>query len=145
MSEENAKVGRPTKYTEDMPQKLIDYFSKPLFRKVLVQQATASGKIVEVEVEKPCLPPLMEGFCAFMKIGKTTFYEWVKKYPEFKNAFEVSKMHQAEKLATHALLNGYSSSISKLILANCTDYKEDKEEVKQEIKVVLPDVRAKEL
>lgn len=133
-----AKVGRPTKYTEDMPEKLIEYFSKPLFRRVMVQQATASGKIVEIEVERPCLPPLIEGFCGHVKIGKNTFYEWVKRYDEFRDAFSQAKVLQAEKLATHSLLSNYNASISKLILANCTDYKEDKEDRQTtEIKVVI--------
>jgi len=145
MSDKKAKVGRPPKYTEDMPQKLMDYFDKPLFTTEIVQQATASGKIVEIEQKVPCLPPFVEGFCDEMDISKQTFYRWVKENSQFSDAFNKVKAKQAQKLVTHALLGNYNSSISKLILANCTDYKEDKEEIKQEIKVILPDERAKEL
>lgn len=142
---EKAKVGRPTKYTEEMPEKLLEYFSRPMYEYIKEQRLTQKGDIVEVEVRVPCEPPIVEGFCAEQNIGKKTFYRWIAEHEEFRHAFDASKAHQTKKLVSHSMLGGYSASISKLILANCTDYKEDKEEVKQEIKVVLPDVRAKEL
>lgn len=145
MSDAKPKVGRPTKYTEDMPEKLIEFFDKPLRSLKKVQQATASGKIVEVDVEEFVDPPFVESFCAEYYIAKSTFHEWVKKYPDFSNAFRRAKAIQAKVLLIGSMKGYYNSSISKLILANCTDYKEDKEEVKTEIKVILPDDRATKL
>lgn len=145
MSDKKAKVGRPTKYTEDMPEKLIEFFDKPLRSLKKVQQATASGKVIEIDVEEFVDPPFVESFCADIKIDKTTFYLWVKTHKDFSNAFRQAKAIQAKVLLIGSMKGYYNASISKLILANCTDYKEDKEEIKQEIKVILPDERAKEL
>lgn len=135
---------RPTKYTEDMPQKLIEFFSEPLRKMKKIQQATAKG-VVELEVEEFIDPPFIESFCAEHLISKDTFYRWVKTYPEFSDAFKAIKPMQAKILLIGSMKGYYNASISKLILANCTDYKEDKQEIQQEIKVILPDDRATKL
>lgn len=132
------KGGRPTLYTDEMPQKLIDFYNKPLRKLKKVQQATARG-VVEVEVEEFVDPPFVESFCAELLICKDTFYKWVKKHKEFADAFRKAKQIQAKVLLIGSMKGYYNASISKLILANCTDYKEEKQEVPSEIKVVLPD------
>jgi hypothetical protein len=117
--------GRPTKYREDFPQKMIDYFKRPMWQYEEIEVATAKG-VQKITQKVPCEPPFVEGFCEEIMISKRTFYDWVEKYPDFSHAFSIAKQAQANRLANHAMLGGYNSSISKLILANCTDYKEDK-------------------
>jgi uncharacterized Fe-S cluster-containing radical SAM superfamily enzyme len=137
MSEPKNVGGRPTKYTEDMPEKLIEFFNKPLRSMKKVQQATARG-VVEIEIEEFVDPPFIESFCAEILICKDTFYRWVKKYPAFSDAFRQAKQIQAKVLLIGSMKGYYNSSISKLILANCTDYKEDKEQgQRSEIKVII--------
>lgn len=119
--------GRPKTYPEDFPDRLIDYFAAPLRTKKITQQATASGKIVEVETEEFRDPATVEGFCASQMISKETFYRWVREYPEFSNAFDACKQMQADMLIIGSMKGEYASSISKLVLANCTDYRESKE------------------
>lgn|SRR5574338_233963 len=58
------KVGRPTKYTSEMPAKLIE--------------AMFEGKSVL-------------RFCRDIRVDKDTFYEWVKVHPEFSAAFRQGK------------------------------------------------------
>jgi hypothetical protein len=139
------KGGRPTKYTDDIPQKLIDFFNRPLRTKKIVQQATARG-VVDVEIEQFCDPPFIESFCAELLISKQTFYRWVDEKDEFRDAFNTVKPIQAKVLLIGAMQGSYNSSISKLVLANCTDYREKREETEsKEIKVVLSDDRATKL
>ncbi len=130
-------MGRPTIYTEDMPKQLIEFFDKPLRSLKKVQQATAKG-VVEVEVEEFVDPPFIESFCAEVRISKQTFYRWTKEHREFSDAFREAKAIQAKVLLIGSMKGYYNSSISKLILANCTDYKEDKNDTPvAEIKVIL--------
>lgn len=56
--------GRPTKYTDDLPEKLI--------------QAMYNGMSVE-------------RFCRQIRISKDTFYSWVKERKEFSDAFNLGR------------------------------------------------------
>lgn len=116
------------KYTLDMPDRLIEFFSRPLRVMKKTQQVTRSGEVIEVEQEVFNDPPFIESFCAEQMIGKNTFYEWLKRYPDLRDAFNAAKQMQARALLTGAMQNGYNATISKLVLSCCTDYKEAKED-----------------
>ena len=145
--EKPKKIGRPTRYTEDMPDKLLEFFDVPLDRVVKVQNATASGKVVESEITKPNRLPTVEGFCAHHKMSKRTFHDWVQKYPSFAHALGKCKQLQMNHLIQHSLEGTYHAGFAKFLAINISEYREkiehDHKEV--EIKVVLPDERAKQL
>lgn len=44
-------------------------------------------------------------FCCDLGCSRSTFYKWVKKYPEFETAFRKGK--QARKAAKHIIIIGY--------------------------------------
>ena len=113
-------MGRPTKYTEDFHKQLIEYFARPLYE---VKYETVMSKMgpVEIPVEKPTEFPSIEGFCSDHFINKSTFHEWVKKYPEFSNAYGYAKMRQKKHLVEHGLQGNYNSAFAKFLAINCTD------------------------
>lgn len=59
---ENRGPGKPTKYRVDMCHELPRLFAK-------------GESVAEV--------------CAMMDIGRTTFYDWVERYPKFRRAYDV--------------------------------------------------------
>ena len=42
--------------------------------------------------------PTIEGFAAFLGVGKTVLYTWKEKHPEFLNALELIKAEQKTRL-----------------------------------------------
>lgn len=104
-------VGAPVKYTDDVPIKLIDFFSRDLF--------------IDVDGKKfPNRLPTIERFCCEIDIAKSTFYEWIKKYPELSNAFNKAKQYQKDQLIQLALMGFYKEGFAKFVAINITDMKD---------------------
>jgi len=145
MEETKKTVGQPTKYHNEMPKLLLEFYSRPMFIYEDQEVATPKG-VVTVSVKTPNEFPIVEGFCSEQDICTDTFYEWCKVHKPFSEAYKKSKAKQAKKLINHGLFGTYNASITRLLMSNCTDYREvkDVEEVK-EIKVVLTDDRASKL
>jgi hypothetical protein len=139
------KGGRPTKYNEGMIEKVIDYYSQPLFIYEEVEVATATG--VKTVMQKiPNEFPIVEGFCDLVGIDKATFYNWCDAHPSFFDAYKQCKAKQARRLVTHGLMGTYNASITRLMLSICTDYRENKDDSPSgEIKVVVSDERSSKL
>lgn len=119
MESSNApKMGAPTKYREDIPEKLLEYFSVIRVKQFLGKDFPEINTI--------------EGFCARIKIAKSTFHEWVKKYPELSNAYSIAKNWQADQLFFLTSNRIIESGYGKLLTVNCTDMS-DKIETKHEV------------
>jgi len=114
MSENKVKQGAPTKYTTDIPDKLVKYFSE-------------IRTFILMDKEYPEFNSI-EGFCADIKIAKSTFYEWVKIYPDLSNAFNTAKNFQAKQLFNLTANRIFSESYGKLLTVNCTDMKDKVEQ-----------------
>lgn len=130
-------AGRPTKYTDEMPQSLVDFFSVDLDR-VVVEEIASQGQAVSVTKVKPNRFPTFERWCANQRISKQTMHTWTQKHPEFMDAYNEAKQLQKDFLLQHGLDGSYNSGFAKFVAINCTDMS-DKVEVEQssEIKVVI--------
>jgi len=118
------KLGAPTKYTEDIPEKLLEYFCIDLDREV----KNKDGKIVAI---KPNRLPTVEGFCASVMIAKSTFHEWVKKYPSLSNALGIAKQFQINHLMQHTLEGTYNASFARFLAINISEYREQVEQANE--------------
>jgi len=100
-SKAKRKVGRPTKYTDEMPQKLME--------------AMNQGKSVQ-------------RFCRDIQIDTDTFYEWVKVHPEFTGAFKKGRCyceaHWEDWLVNHFDDKNVNSGLVKLFMANRFGWRE---------------------
>jgi len=133
--EENKEVkpfGRPTKYTDDMPELLLEFFDVELDREVVKEVPGKEGSFNIIET-KPNRLPTVEGFCRHHKIAKSTFHEWRKKHTQFSNALGIAKQMQMNHLMQHALEGTYNAGFAKFLAVNISDYK-DKVESKVESK-----------
>ena len=117
------KMGAPTKYTDDLPEILLDFFDVPLDRDVVKECAGKEGAFNIIE-SKPCRLPTVEGFCASRLISKVTFHKWTKKYPDLMNALGVAKNMQMNHLMQHALEGGYNGGFAKFLAQNISDYRD---------------------
>ena len=110
--------GRPTKYHDQFPQLVINYFEEHY------NEMKRRG-----EDKLPPFPSVA-GFCAENKICKDTFARWVNKYPDFSDAARRGKAIQEQILALGTLYGHYNASSAKLFAASNLGYSE---QTKQEI------------
>jgi len=101
------RLGAPTKYHDGIPDLLYNYFSEQ-------RTFVVAGK------DFPEFNSI-EGFCAHIKIAKSTFYEWVKIHKDLSNAFSIAKNLQAKQLYNLGLNRIWAEGYAKMITINCTD------------------------
>ena len=116
-------MGRPTKYTEDLPEKLLAFFDVELDT---IREKEVAGKdgMFKVQEVVPNRLPTVEGFCKKLKISKSTFHEWVQKYPDFSNALGKAKAMQMNHLMQHTLEGTYNANFAKFLAINISEYRE---------------------
>ncbi len=114
------QVGRPTKYTPDMPAKVDEYL------KTCGREQTSL--------------PIIEGFAIFLNVHKDTLYEWAKKYPEFSDALDKIRIYQKKQLIDDGIYGGkeVNSTIVKLLLMNNHGMMERKDITSKEKRLPTP-------
>jgi len=125
------KVGRPTKYNDDIPEKMLDFFDIPLTYKTTEQKMSASGVVMDLEVVKASPMPTFEGFSLEIGVCMDTLTEWKANHKPFSLAYRVCKGIQKRFLMSHGLSGAYNSNFAKFVAINCTDMV-DRSEVKSE-------------
>jgi hypothetical protein len=113
-------LGAPTKYTDDVPKRLMDFFNRPLYKIEQVEVMTKQGiqKINETVANEL---PTIEKFCADLMIHKSTLLAWVEKYPILSDAYSFAKQSQKNHLLQNGLNGRYNSGFAKFVAINCTD------------------------
>jgi hypothetical protein len=129
-------VGRPTDYTKEMAEKILDL------------TATTSLSVRQMSEQYPDLP------------GECTIFRWMRKYPEFRQDYLEAKELQGllySDMVMHHLWNvdERTEAISKmnLVLAGAKWHLSklapkqfgDKKEVKQEMNIVVHEDTLKQL
>lgn len=104
--------GRPSKYTDDIPSKVVDYIKWCEENKSLPKRA---------------------GFALYIGVSKVTLLSWAQEHEQLLNALAELDTFQEEQLIDGSLFNKMNSVIAKLLLTN-HGYS-DKSEVKNEVDV----------
>lgn len=114
------KGGRPTKYTEDIPARMLDFFQSFEYTK-----ETTDGKITSGEY-----PTFEEFFVEHLHISTEQISDY-KKYDEFSRAYTACQAIQKKFLIGHSLKGRYKENFATFILrANHKMYdRPDHEEV----------------
>jgi len=103
------KLGRPTKYNEEMLAKTRDYILN--FHKY------------------DDLIPSIASLSLHLEVNRSTLYEWADKYEEFSNMLEALNKSQEKFLLRGGLSGDFNATIAKLVLAK-QGYS-DKQEIEQ--------------
>ena len=115
--------GRPSIYSNDYPQQLINFFCRDYTETVKVQRVF-EGQVIEVEEERPRPIPTIEKFCANLLISKETFYRWLKEHEDLNDAFKLARQHQIDQIMNNAILKRYAEKFSIFLLTNISEYRE---------------------
>jgi hypothetical protein len=118
------KVGWHTKYSEDIPEKLLEYFKKSEpYREVELQ----GGRIQFI----PNRPPNMPRFCTEIGISPRSLSNWAYQvdengelvYPELFHSYQIALAYQEAILIECGLVSAYQNSITQLMLKNHHHYR----------------------
>jgi hypothetical protein len=101
-----AKIGRPTKYTEDMPGKVYSYIKE-------CSENPQGSTREELTIEQL---PLLCGLVKVLKANNDTISEWRKIYPLFSEACNELLSVQKKTLIQLGLSGAYNSTIAARIL-----------------------------
>lgn len=117
------KMGRPTKYTPEICQRMVDYFNTELYE---IKQKKVKSKFGETiqEYAVPCRLPTFERFSVLEDLANSTIKLWREKHPDFSAAYEKCKNIQKEILMHHGLTGNYNAAFAKFVAINCTDMRE---------------------
>jgi hypothetical protein len=119
--------GRPATYRPTYCQLLIAMYNKPSTRRGKKTYTTKNGTVIEEDIELPNKPTHVVDFCDKVHITTKTFYEWVKKYPEFSEAYAHAKSYLERNITDNALLNNYNAGFASLVSKNWLGWKEKTE------------------
>lgn len=113
-------VGRPTIYTDDLPQRLRDYFDVPAndIEESVDEVGNVRRKVVAREM------PSLAGFCCMLKIHRQTLLEWGAKVKEFGDAIKEAKDHQERILIANGLLGATNPAMTIFVLKNLAGYRD---------------------
>jgi hypothetical protein len=126
-----AKRGRPTKYKPEYCQKLVKFFSKRLYKRVLIKKGVKEkGTKDEYKIIPNDLPFFSE-FEIKNGLGIGRLSKWFKaknkdgeyKYPEFRQAYKKAKELQKIFLINNALMGNYNPTFAIFTAKNITDMK----------------------
>lgn len=120
-----SKGGRPTLYTDDMPNKLLDYFDIPPFRtetQEVYDKKAQEVRTITVTVANEL--PTLAGFASVIGVHRDTLNQWEKSHPEFSDAVKRAKAHQERILVSNGLSDRYNSTMTIFALKNLADWKD---------------------
>lgn len=113
--------GRPSSFKDEYCEGIIDFFTVPTYRQVLVKRITSpKGQVTEEYIEKGGDLPFLSQYAH--KIGVTTkcMGEWADKYPEFGNAYNRAKELQCNHLVQNGIQDNYNAAFGIFTAKNIT-------------------------
>lgn len=105
------KGGRPTSYTEDMPERLVEHFRIDL-EQLLLHNFTTAGKS-NLRMNPKILPSITK-FCEEVGITTTTLHDWRAKHKEFADAYAHARMLYEDLIVTLGFTTNSTFSVFML-------------------------------
>ena len=119
--------GRPTKYSDDLPERLIEYFDVEAF----TAEATDSGKVAMT----PAKFPTMARFAARVGISRNTLHRWATETdengdllkPEFCDAYKRAQDLQEAMLIEGGMAGAFQPSFAIFTAKNVLGWRDKQE------------------
>lgn len=122
-------AGRPTKYDEKYCDEVIEFFNKPPFEYVEIEEEGEDGSLHKtIAVDKfnnpirvPCALPTKERFAFSIGVHRSTLIEWANNHPEFSYAIKKAEDLQKDILIQNGLVQSYDKTFAIFVAKNVTD------------------------
>lgn len=131
--EDKLKSGQPTKWTPQINEDIVEFFSQETSREREITIRHKNGT-EETRFETVANPlPTFEKYAHSINVNGDTIVEWAKpenmlKYPGFSAAYKRAKEKQKDFLVENGLMSLYSTAFAIFTAKNITDMR-DKQEV----------------
>jgi hypothetical protein len=127
--EAKSPLGRPTKWTPEINEKIVAFFSVPPTRTVM--KVSAAG--VPYEAQEANYLPLFEKFAADNDLNADSLVEWAKpenveRYPGFSAAYKRCKQLQMDILLQNGLAGRYAPAFAIFTAKNITSMRDVRQE-----------------
>lgn len=137
--------GRPTEYYPELCEEIVDFFriSPTRTLKIITTGKNDYRKEEEVEVANP-LPHIID-FAHKIGVTYATISNWVKKYPEFFDAYKEVKLLREKIIEQNALKGLYNASFSIFDAKNTLGWRDEqhiKSEHTERKVILIKDARA---
>lgn len=123
------EAGRPTKWTPEMNDKIIEWFSRePNYEREVFHTDKKGGTWSSYEITANALPTF-SGFARSVKVSTDTVVEWAKEeneklYPGFSVAYRAAKELQKDFLVENGLMGLYNATFTIFTAKNITDMRD---------------------
>ena len=107
--------GRPQEYNEDIlikAQEYIDSCEDTEYERIKTEGDKSTSYELSVKVKIPTI----EGLAVYLKVNRSTVYDWKEKFPEFSDIIDQLQGIQADRLLNNGLSGTYNSTIAKVLL-----------------------------
>ena len=108
--------GRPQEYNEDIlvkAQEYIDSCEDQEYERIKTEGDKSTSYELSVKVKIPTI----EGLAVYLKVSRSTIYDWKEKFPEFSDILEQLLAIQGERLLSNGLSGTYNAKIAQLMLS----------------------------
>lgn len=122
-----SRDGRPSKYNEEMCDKLLEYFNVEPYETKYEIYTYKDGTTKEKEYEVANDLPTVQGFCKTIGIHRDTFYEWCKVHEEFSDTFKKCKEMMEYNWQVCSLKGLYSNAYTIFFGKNVFKYTDKQE------------------
>ena len=120
--------GRPSKYDPKYCDEIIEFFSIPHFKTIMII-TTGKNDFHKEEPKEVANPlPFLSGFARKIDVSVQTLHDWTKAHKEFLEAFTRAKGLQAEMLHCNTLKGLYNAQYGQFAAKNITEWR-DKVEI----------------
>lgn len=133
----NGTAGAPTKYTDDLPDRLIAYFeqrTKDFYRKEVKSESTGKNDFSKTEWQLIANDlPTMQGFAKTVEVTAKTLHEWsdetledgeTYRRPDFRAAYMRAQDMQQEMLVANGLTGLYAPKFAVFVAQNFTEMRD---------------------
>lgn len=128
--------GRPTKYDPKYCDEVIEFFNKPPFEYVEIEEEDDNGNVHKTiamdkfnnPIRVPCALPTKERFAFSIGVHRSTLIEWANTHPEFSYAIKNAEDLQKDILIQNGLTQSYDKTFAIFVAKNVTDMN-DKQQV----------------
>ena len=114
--------GRPTKYKPEYCEQMVEFFSRPHTKEVLVDRDESGKNPITKTVANPI--PTFERFAFLVGVTVSTLWEWEKEHDDFSKAYKLAKSLQKDMLIQNTMLGFYKENFAKFFAINSTDMRD---------------------
>ena len=130
--------GRPSKYKPEYCQMLLDYMTQEPWEEVAITHTNRKGETWTEDKLRPNRIKFIQSFAwNICNVPHETLLDWVKVYPEFRQAYARARDLQSQHLLENGFMGLSDPAMTKFAAVNMTDMR-DKQDITSDGRSIAP-------